>query len=405
MLAASTGTVPTAFVGLGVVLLVLAVLAAIADRLSLTAIPLFLVAGLAVGDGGLVHLDIDTDLVATASEIGVLLLLLTLGLEYTPRELATGMRATWVPGVLDAIVGFGPGFAIGLVMGWEVKAAILLGGVCWVSSSGVVAKVLADLGRLGNRETPSVLNLLVFEDLAMAVYLPVIAALLTDGTVAATLATVAVALAAVGGIFLLTLRFGDRLSRALTSMSDEALLLATLGLTLLVGGIAFRLQVSAAIGAFLVGLALSGPVQHRAAELVAPLRDLFAAAFFVFFAYQVDPSDLPAIAGWAALLAVVTGASKVAVGWYAAARDGIAVLGRLRAGTVLVARGEFSIVIAALGATLADGEQLGSLAAGYVLLTAIVGPIATRHSDRVARWWLARRTVAVATGPGPAPAP
>lgn len=405
MLAASTGTVPTAFVGLGVVLLVLAVLAALADRLSLTAIPLFLVAGLAVGDGGLVHLDIDTDLVATASEIGVLLLLLTLGLEYTPRELATGMRATWVPGIADAVVGFGPGLAIGLVMGWEVKAAILLGGVCWVSSSGVVAKVLADLGRLGNRETPSVLNLLVFEDLAMAVYLPVIAALLTDGSVAATLATVAVALGAVGGIFLLTLRFGDRLSRALTSMSDEALLLATLGLTLLVGGIAFRLQVSAAIGAFLVGLALSGPVQHRAAQLVAPLRDLFAAAFFVFFAYQVDPSDLPAIAGWATLLALVTGASKVAVGWYAAARDGIAVLGRLRAGTVLVARGEFSIVIAALGASLADGEQLGSLAAGYVLLTAIVGPIATRHSDRVARWWLGRQPVAVASEPGPAPVP
>ena len=67
-----------------------------------------------------------------------------------------------------------PGVVVGLVLGWSLPAAVLLGGVTWISSSGIVSKVLTDLDRLGNRETPAVLNLLVIEDLAMAVYLPVV---------------------------------------------------------------------------------------------------------------------------------------------------------------------------------------------------------------------------------------
>ncbi|MEM7326173.1 MAG: cation:proton antiporter, partial [Actinomycetota bacterium] len=75
--------------------------------------------------------------------------------------------------------------------------------------------------------------------------------------------------------------------------------------------------------------------------------------------------------------------TKTATGWYSARRQGVGSRGRLRAGTVLIARGEFSIVIAALGADLADGPQLGALAAGYVLLTAVFGPLATRYADQI----------------------
>lgn len=384
VLAASAGDVPLAFIGIGAVLLVLAGLAAAADRVALTAIPLYLVVGLFVGEGGVVPLDIDQDLVELAAEIGVLLLLLTLGLEYTPHELAAGMRTTLVPGLLDAVGGFVPGLVVGLVLGWDPIVAVLLGGVCWISSSGVVSKVLADLGRLGNRETPSVLNLLVFEDLAMAIYLPVVAAVLAGSDLSSTVLTVLVALAAVAAIFFGSMRFGEGLSRMLARGSDEALLLATFGLTLLVAGIAHRLQVSAAIGAFLVGLSLSEPVRSRAASLVAPLRDLFAAAFFLFFAYQIEPASLPGVLGWAVLLVVVTSATKLAVAWYAAAREGIGVPGRVRAGTVLLARGEFSIVIAALAVGRPEAAELGALAAAYVLITAVVGPLATRNADRFA---------------------
>ena len=89
-----------------------------------------------------------------------------------------------MPGAVDAGLNFTPGFVAGLLLGWELPAAILLGGVTWISSSGVISKVLTDLGRLGYRETPSVLNLLVIEDLAMAVYLPVVAALVVGGSAA-----------------------------------------------------------------------------------------------------------------------------------------------------------------------------------------------------------------------------
>ena len=361
--------------------LVLAALARLAGRLGITTIPFYLLAGLAVGRGGIAPLDVSAEFIGLVAEIGVLLLLLTLGLEYTADELRLGLRTGLVPGATDAVVNFLPGFGIGLILGWEVTAAVLLGGVCWVSSSGIVAKVLSDLGRLANRETPSVLNLLVIEDLAMAVYLPVAAALVAGRGLGETATTVAVAIFAVAVILGVALRYGVRLSRYLERGSDEALLLAVFGLTLLVGGLAQELEVSAAIGAFLVGLALSGPVQHRAADLVGPLRDLFAAVFFLFFSFQIDPGDLFGALLPGAALAVLAAGGKLLTGWVAAARIGVARPGRLRAGTVLIARGEFSIVIASLGAGLVDGDDLGAVAAAFVLVTAIAGPLATRALD------------------------
>jgi CPA2 family monovalent cation:H+ antiporter-2 len=384
VLAATSAETALTFVELGAVSLGLAVLARLAGRLGITAIPFYLIAGLAVGRGGLVDLDLSEEFIEFTAEIGVLLLLLTLGLEYTAEELRGGLRTGLKPGALDAVTNFAPGFITGLILGWEVPAAILLGGVCWVSSSGIVAKVLHDLERLGNRETPTVLNLLVIEDLAMAVYLPIAAALVTGDSVGTTIATVAVALAAAGAILLLALRFGGHLSALLSPGSNEELLLAVFGLTLLVGGLAQQLDVSAAIGAFVVGLALSGPVQHRAGELIGPLRDLFAAVFFLFFSFQIRPGDLVGALAPAAALAVVVMATKALTGWKAAAWAGIGPRGRKRAGATLMARGEFSIVIASLGVSLADGADLGALAAALVLITAVVGPVAARFIDRPA---------------------
>ena len=382
VLAATSAETALTFVELGAVVLGLAVLARVAGRLGITAIPFYLVAGLAVGRGGFVNLDLSEEFIEFTAEIGVLLLLLALGLEYTANELRSGLRTGLKPGALDAVSNFVPGFVTGLLLGWEAPAAILLGGVCWVSSSGIIAKVLYDLERLGNRETPTVLNLLVIEDLAMAVYLPIAAALVTGDGFAETVVTVAIALAAAGAILVLALRFGGHLSALLSPGSDEALLLAVFGLTLLVGGLAQQLDVSAAIGAFVVGLALSGPVQHRAGELIGPLRDLFAAVFFLFFSFQIRPGDLVGALAPAAALAVVVMATKAYTGWKAAHWAGIGPRGRKRAGATLMARGEFSIVIASLGVSLADGADLGALAAALVLITAVVGPVAARFIDR-----------------------
>ena len=383
LLAAAADDDALAFIEIGAVALVLSVLARLAGRLGITAIPFYLLAGLAVGEGGVAPLAVSAEFISLAAEIGVLLLLLTLGLEYTAGELRHGLRTGAVPGLVDAAANFTPGFAVGLLLGWETTSAVLLGGVSWISSSGVVAKVLTDLDRLGYRETPSILNLLVIEDLAMAVYLPVVAAVVADQSLGDTTVTVLVAIAAVGLILTVALRWGDRLSSLLTAASDEALLLAIFGLTLLVGGLAQQLQVSAAIGAFLVGLALSGTVQARAGAVIGPQRDLFAATFFLFFSFQIRPGALMEMAVPALVLTVLTVAGKLVSGWVAAQRAGVGTAGRLRAGTALIARGEFSIVIAALGAASANASDLGALAAAYVLLTAVTGPLAAKYADRI----------------------
>ncbi|MEQ8843074.1 MAG: cation:proton antiporter [Acidimicrobiales bacterium] len=383
ILAAGSTETATAFLEVGALVFGLGLLSRVASRLGVTAVPLYLIAGLAFGDGGLAQVSVSTEFVALAAEIGVLLLLFSLGLEYSDEELRNGLRTGVPPGLVDMVLNAGAGFAVGMILGWEPLAALLLGGVTWVSSSGVISKVLDDLGRLGNRETPVVLNLLVIEDLAMAVYLPVVAALIVGGTVTETLISVGVALAVVALILLVALKYGEPLSRRLGDGSNEAVLLAIFGLVLLVAGAAQLFDVSGAIGAFLVGLAISGRAEERALELLAPLRDLFAATFFVFFSFQIDPADLMDVAGWAALLAVVSALTKTATGWYAARRRDVGPKGRLRAGTVLIARGEFSIVIAALGVDLAEGPQLGALAAGYVLITAVLGPLAARFSDQI----------------------
>jgi CPA2 family monovalent cation:H+ antiporter-2 len=200
--------------------------------------------------------------------------------------------------------------------------------------SSIIAKVLADLGRLGNRETGPVLSVLVIEDLALALYLPLIAVLLLGQDIRAGAISIGIALATVAFVFLAAVRWGGILSRAVAHASSEVVLLSIFGLVLLVAGIAQRLQVSAAIGAFLVGLALSGGVAARAHELLAPLRDLVRGDVLLL-RWPADQPDRVA-AGFAARdwpRALVTSATKMITGFRAAAWEGVAPRGRMRAGT------------------------------------------------------------------------
>jgi monovalent cation:H+ antiporter-2, CPA2 family len=335
---------------LGGVLLGLGISGQLARRLGLSPIPLYLLAGLAFGQGGLLPLVTTQDFSQVGAEIGViLLLLLLLGLEYSAAELLGSLRASAPAGLVDLTLNFPPGVAAGLLLGWGPLAAIALGGITYISSSGVIAKLLGDLGRLANRETPVVLSILVIEDLAMAAYLPVVTVLLAGGGLAGSLLPATLALAGVAAVLTAALRYGAALNRLVFSPSDEVLLLKILGITFLVAGVAHGLQLSAAVGAFLVGIALSGAAAAGARALLTPLRDLFAAVFFVFFGLQSDPRTIPSVALVAIGLALVTALTKLATGWWAARRAGISTLGRFRAGAALVARGEFSIVIGRAG--------------------------------------------------------
>jgi CPA2 family monovalent cation:H+ antiporter-2 len=367
---------------LGAVVFCLGLLARLAGRIGMSPIPLYLLGGLAFGAGGIVKLEGMHEFAHLSGEIGVILLLLMLGLEYTAAELFTGLRRSWQAGVLDLVLNFLPGAALAYLLGWGGVGAMVMGGVTYISSSGIAAKVITDLGRLGNRETPVVLSILVFEDLAMAIYLPVLTTILAGVSFLGGLTSVGIALAVVSVVLMVALRHGHHVSKAVHSENSEVFLLNVLGAALLVAGLASAMQVSAAVGAFLLGIAISGATAHNATRILEPLRDLFAAIFFVAFGLNTDPSSIPPVLGWALVLAVITAATKMATGIWAAKRVGIARPGRLRAGATLIARGEFSIVIAGLAvASGAVTAELAALATAYVLLMAIVGPLAARFVE------------------------
>jgi CPA2 family monovalent cation:H+ antiporter-2 len=367
---------------LGGVVLLLAVLARIAVRFGFTPIPLYLIAGLAFGSGGIAPLVTANRFIEAGAEIGLILLLFSLGLEYSARELVGALRSTVTVGVLDLGLNFLPGLLAGLILGWDLVASIFLGGITYISSSGVIARTLDDLGWMGNRETPLVLGVLVIEDLVMAGFLPFATVLLVGGGAAKVGLSIAIAVAIVAGVLVVAERFGPAISSAVFSHSDEALLLGLLGLVLLTAGGTEALNVSAAVGAFLAGIVISGPSADRARSLLVPLRAVFAAVFFVFFGFLVDPASIPDVLLPAAALAVIGGATKFATGWIGAARGGLGRRGRIRAGAALIARGEFSIVIAGIAVAEGAERDLGPLAATYVLLLAIAGPIAARIADR-----------------------
>ena len=383
----------------GALLLGMSLLGRLAARIGLSPIPLYLIAGLAFGTGGVIPLDASASFFEIGSQIGVILLLALLGLEYSADQLLSGLRRSRIAGLLDGLLNALPGAAFGLILGWGPVAAVAVAGICWVTSSGVAAKLLRDLGRIGNRETPVILSILVIEDLAMAFYLPTLSALVIGVSIAQGAIRVAIAVGVVVLILFVALRFGHIVSRLFTPDHAEPLLLGVLGLTMLVAGLAEEVSVSSAVGAFLVGIALSGRVAHTAQEVLTPLRDLFAAFFFVFFGLATDASKLPSVLLPGAILAVVTMATKILTGYLAAKRAGIGIPGRWRAGIALPPRREVSIVIAGLAAGTAPA--LAPLAAVYVFLTIIGGTVLARVPDA---GWFKRltkpkpRRASVATG-------
>ncbi|MDA3644000.1 cation:proton antiporter [Saccharopolyspora indica] len=363
---------------LGLVLIVLGAAGTVTRRFGVSPIPLYLLVGLAVGEGGIAPLPAAGDFVELGASIGMVLLLLSLGLEFSIEEFTATLPKHVPSGAVDLVFNAAPGALAGWLLGLDATGIVALAGVTWVSSSTIVSRLLDDLHRLGNRETPGVLSVLLLEDFAMAVYLPVLAVLAVGGTVLHLVASVAVAV----GVLLVALaashRWGHRVGHLVDDRDTEQLLLRIVGLALVVAAFAELAGTSAAVGAFLVGLALTGPLADRVRILVAPLRDLFAAAFFLAIGMSVAPSSLLPLLPVTFALAVVTALTKIATGWFAAARSGAGRRGRLRAGSVLIVRGEFSIVI--VGLVAFQGGLIGPLVTGYVLILAIAGPLVA--------WWV-----------------
>ena len=348
--------------------------------------------GLFFGEGGFIPVTAGGDFIEIGAEIGIILLLLMLGLEYSAGELVGNLKTSKVAGLLDMVLNALPGVLLALILGWGPIAAVALGGITWVSSSGVIAKVLQDLGRLTNRETPTMLSILVIEDLAMAFYLPILTALLVGMDLGAGSRRSHRA-----GAFGDLLYWRSATARVVSKFVGPRTPRSS---CCRAGAHAARRGLARSSGGLVGGRCVPGRHRDlraggraRRTSAHAAARPVRVGVLPVLRAAHRPGRSCPCSAR--VLLAVVTMATKVATGYIAARRAGIGEAGRWRAGFALTPRGEFSIVIAGLAVAAGVNASLAALATAYVLITIVLGPILARLPDTQAfKTWAKRRQAA-----------
>jgi CPA2 family monovalent cation:H+ antiporter-2 len=363
---------------IGSVLVALGIAAFIASKIKFSAVPIFLFAGLFFGNGGIVALDLSDDFLNLGAQIGAILLLLLLGLEYSASELVSSVKERKSLGFIDLLLNAAPGLFIGFLLGWGWLGALALAGVTYVSSSGIAAQLIKDGSFGGLTSTKRAISILVIEDLFLAIYLPILSALAAAVGLVTGLISISVALLIAGGALIFAAK-GFHVPHAPVIMGDSATLLLTVfGAALIASGLATYIGFSGAVAAFLVGLILTGDVAIVARVRLAPLRDLFAAIFFLFFGLRTNPADIPEVFIPALILTILGVASKFFTAWWAT-RDLVEEKAVFRMAAILLPRGEFSIVIAGLASTAAFASEIQSITITYVILTTVVASILVRY--------------------------
>jgi CPA2 family monovalent cation:H+ antiporter-2 len=375
--AAATPETSAQLAEIGAALLVLGLVAFLANKMKFSVVPLYLMIGLALGNGGFIPLSLSEEFLVTGAQIGAIMLLLLLGLEYSAYDLAKSFKERKSAGVIDVIANATPGFLIGFLLGWGIPGALALAGITYVSSSGIAAQLIKEMGFRKSEVSKRAIGVLVFEDLALAPYLPLLSAVITGVSVWNGLLTVGLALAITGLVILVSFKGSSRFQKFLDPNEPGGLLLTVFGTALLAAGLADLVGFSGVVAAFLIGLLLTGEVAEAARSRLMPLRDIFAAIFFLFFGITIDPAELPAVLPLALALTAVGVAGKYAVGWWVT-RDLTDRLAVWRTTAFLIPRGEFSIVIAALAAPAVLSVNLQALTLAYVILTAFTASMILR---------------------------
>jgi len=360
------------------------------QRLRIPVIVGYLVAGMLVGPLAPHRLIHDPGTIHTLAELGVVLLLFSIGLEFRFRRLLTlGPRvalAMLVEVGLMLVLGYG----VARALGWSTLQSLLTAGLVAISStmvaSGTMAEVQAD-----RRLKDIVFGVLVMEDLVAILLIAVLTTVAGGDSLSGPL--LADMLARLG-LFLLALVVGGMLvipravNAVLALRRPETTLVAALGICFGCAVLSFTAGYSVALGGFIAGaLVAESGKHHIVAATIRPVRDLFAAIFFVAVGMLFEPG---AIAGeWSAVL-VLTG--LVLVGKTVGVTAGVFLAGygtrdSVRAGMSLAQIGEFSFVIAGLGAaTSAAASSLYAVVVAVATLTAFTTPILARRAGAVAAW-------------------
>lgn len=375
--AASSGEVSLTILEIGGVFVLLAILSFIAFRLKISNAALFLLVGLAFGRGGFVPLDLSEDFLNIGASIGAIMLLLTLGFEYSASELVDSIRKRWYAGLLDVALNAFPAALIALLLGYGWLGALVFAGIMFVSSSGIASQLIRETGWVKSRVASRATGILVFEDILLAPYLPILAsAALGLGAITGLIST-AVALGITSLIFLISRGREITGLRALAHNDSSVLLLLVFGGALAVAGFADMVGFSGAIAAFLLGLLLTGEVAESLRHRFAPLREIFSAIFFLFFGLSVSAQDLLAVLPISALFSVIGIAGKFVLGWWLG-RDLTDNMSWKRIAAFLTARGEFSMIIASTVAISGAISGVKEITLGIVLITTFSATLAMR---------------------------
>ncbi len=373
---------------LALVLCVAAVATVLFQRLHQPGVLGYVLAGLLIGPHVPIPLVGDPKVVQTLSELGVILLMFSLGLEFSIRKLLSSG-----PAVLTAVVQTGfmvwLGFLAGRMLGWTVLESVFAGGCVAISSTTIIAKVF-DEERVRGRLRDLVVGVLIVEDLIAVLFMAMVTAVAVGGDASfdvllrssARLAAFLAALLVIGILGV------PRAFRAIVRLDrPETTVVAAAGLCFGVSLLAHRFGYSVALGAFIAGaLVAESGEGHRVENLIRPIRDMFAAIFFVSVGMLIDPALV--LQHWVAvvvlLLVVVVGKIVgVSIGAFLA---GQGVRTSVAAGMSLAQIGEFSFIIAALGIQLgATGSFLYPVAVAVSAITTLTTPALIRASGSAAR--------------------
>ncbi|WP_277555525.1 cation:proton antiporter [Halobaculum limi] len=379
----------------GILFTALALAGAIAQRVGQSVIPAYILVGVLAGPAAPAVAGRSLALLPSAeplrllADLGVVLLLFFVGVELSLEQLFSNRTRFLRAGVADVGISLPLGFLLGIAFGFTWLEAGFLALIVFNSSTVIIAKSLVDLGWIADVESRAILGVVVIEDVATALGFAVLSALLAGGTDLSGL-VVSIGLSTAFLIALVAAAYygAAALDRAFEAASGELFLLGVLGVGALVAGAGLLVGVSEAVAAFLVGTAF-GRTSHvgRVRRLLAPIRDLFAAVFFVVIGLQTDPRLLAATLVPVLIAAVVTTAGQLVSGTLAGRAYGLDTRRAVRVGCALTPRGEFSLVIAAFlvtaGTTPALRDTIPSFTVGYVLVTSVLGTVLMRNADRI----------------------
>jgi CPA2 family monovalent cation:H+ antiporter-2 len=358
----------------GILFVIAYVLGRLGKLIGLPAIPIYMIVGLLASPyTGWFPLSFDSENVELIAVFGLILLLFNLGLEFDQDEFFGNAKTLLLSGGTRILINMAVGFGFGMFLGWGTREALIIAGMTATSSSAIVTKLLIELRRLTNPETPAILGIMVLEDIFVAIYLAIVAVILGGKTdVWAIVLELAISFAFIVGMFALARWGGKFVSRLIATKDDELFTILFFGLAVAFGGIGEMLGVSDAIGAFLIGLVLGATrFRTRIENIALPLRDVFGAFFFLNFGLALDVATFGSV-----LVPVAIG---VVIAW----QNKLTPAQGLNVSAMLQNRGEFALILATLAAAAGLDSRLTPFAGLYVLSMAIIGPILAVNSEKM----------------------